>query len=172
MKKKLRYIAPMILALFLSACGDTKVKKEEADSSTKTEQKAEKKEKKKNKTYKVGETVKVNDVKITITKAKIVKPDKNIKPQNGKVLQLNITVKNSSKNKVYVDSSHFTLLKGGKSQDEYYGGKTPISGDINKGEKLSGIIKYDVSKKGTYKLIYTPTFSLDHKEIKWKIDVK
>lgn len=163
-------VVSIILAIFLTACGDTRVKKAEGDSTTKVEQKADKKEK--NKIHTVGETVKVNGVEITITKAKIVKPDKNNSPHNGKVLQVNIKVKNGSKNKIYVDSSHFSLYKGDKAQDEYYGKKTPISGDINKGKKLSGFIKYDVAKTGTYKLIFTPAFSLDHKEIKWKIDVK
>lgn len=166
------YITPMILALFLTACGDQQIKKGAGESSTKTEQKAHKKEKKKAKIHKVGETVKVNGVEITITKTKFVKSAKHIHPHNGKVLQLNITVKNKSKQKVYVDSSHFNLYKGGKSQENYYGGKAPISGDIDKGKKLSGIIKYDVSKAGTYQLIYSPAFSFDHKEIKWKIDVK
>lgn len=171
MKKKFIYVLPLTLMIFLTACGENEGGKIEENPSKKTEQKADKKEKKKEKIHKIGETVKVNGVQVTIDQAKIVKPDKNINPQKGKVLELKITVKNGSKNKINVHSSQFTLFKGEKPQEEYYGKKAPISGDINKDKKLSGILKYDVAKSGTYKLIYTPSFSSNQKEIKWTIDV-
>ena len=61
----------------------------------------------------------------------------------------------------------------GNKMQEYYGyDEMAISDDINKGKKLSGKLYYDVPKGTSYELIYTPTFSLDNKEIKFNITVK
>lgn len=170
MKKKLLYVAPMALALLLAACGETQVEK--VDNGSKTEQKAEKKEKKKDEIYKVGDTVKVNGVEITINSAKLSNGEQYNEPKNGKVLTLNITAKNTSDTQAFVDSNEFNLYSGDTQQENYFGAKTHISGDLNKGKKLSGVIQYDVKGSGTYEVIYSPTFALDSKEIKWKIDVK
>jgi hypothetical protein len=52
----------------------------------------------------------------------------------------------------------------------YFGGDDlDISGDINKGKKLSGTLTYDVPEGSNYELIYEPTFSWTEQSITWDI---
>lgn len=153
-------------ALLLGACA-TEV--EEVDSEgAKTEQKAE--EKAEDKVYKVGDTVKVNDLSISITNASYTDPEQYTEAVNGKVLTLEIATENTG-DSAFIDSSEFNLYDAeGNQLDQYFGYMDmPISGDINKGKKLAGKLYFDVPESASYELIYKPSFSFDNKEVKWNI---
>lgn len=162
--KKLLFMAPLALSLALAGCGETTVEKSNGSSETAAKADAEKEEK-----FSIGDTVKVNDVEITVTSAKLRDADQYIDASNGKVLRLDFTVKNTSDSKVFIDSGEFNLYQKGESREMYFGssGDIPLSGDLNKGKVLKGFIEYDVAPAKKYELIYQPTFSLDNKEITW-----
>lgn len=169
MKKSLLLSLPIAAALLLGACGETTVEKVDGKENQSTEKK---KEEKKDVVYKVGDTVKINDVEYTIKSAKLSNGQQYVEPSKGKVLTIDLTATNKSDSKVYISSTEFNLSKGDEQLENYFADKAHIGADLNKGKTISGVIQYDVEGPGTYELIYTPTFSLDAKEIKWKISVK
>ncbi|QQZ10029.1 DUF4352 domain-containing protein [Heyndrickxia vini] len=168
-KRLLASLSIFVLAgSILAGCGETQVEKVDKKSSEKTEQKA------KNQIFKVGDTVKVNGLEVTITKASFTKPEQYSKAKKGNVLTLELSTKNSGDDSAFIDNTEFNLYdKDGNQLEEYYGyDDIAISGDVNKGKKLTGKLYYDVPKADSYELIYKPSFTLDSKEIKFKIDVK
>ncbi|WP_407708485.1 DUF4352 domain-containing protein [Bacillus altitudinis] len=171
--KKTKFMAVLagvlLGAVLLGACGETDVEKVEGKKAS-AEQK-EKKEKKKDEVYKVGDTIKVDGLEITITKAAFKKPEQYSTAEKGNVLDLTIETKNSGDDKAFIDNTEFNLYdKEGNKLDSYYGySEMAISGDINKGKKLSGHLFFDVPKHKSYELIYQPSFSWDDKEIKYNI---
>lgn len=154
-------------ALLLGACA-TEV--EEVDSGNQTEQKAE--EKTEDKVYKIGDTIKVNDLQITVTGASYTDPEEYTEPANGKVLTIELATENQGES-AFIDSSEFNLYDSEGNQLEQYFGymDMAISGDINKGKKLSGKLYFDVPEASSYELVYKPSFTLDNKEITWNIEM-
>lgn len=169
--KKLLLGLPIAAALLLGACGETAVEKVDKEKTPAASEK-KKDEKKKDQVYKIGDTVKINDVEYTIKSAKLSNGQQYVEPSKGKVLTIDLTATNKSDSKVYISSTEFNLSKGDEQLENYFADKAHIGADLNKGKTISGVIQYDVEGPGTYELIYTPTFSLDAKEIKWKISVK
>lgn len=155
-------------SLLLGACS-TEVEEVSKGSEPKTEQKAEQKDK----VFAVGDTVKVNGLEITITNASFTEPNQYTPANKGKVLTLEVATNNTG-DSAFIDSSDFNLYDAEGNQLEQYFGydEMAISGDINKGKKLSGKLYFDVPESASYELIYVPTFSMDNKEIKWNITAK
>lgn len=153
--------------LLLGACA-TEV--EEVDSGNQTEQKAE--EKTEDKVYKIGDTIKVNNLQITVTGASYTDPEEYTAPTNGKVLTIELSTENQGES-AYIDSTEFNLYDSeGNQLEQYYGYMDmAISGDINKGKKLAGKLYFDVPESASYELVYKPSFSFDNKEITWNIEM-
>lgn len=176
--KKLLLALPLTAALLLGACGETaveKVEKSEAPAAAENSNKDEvkKEEVKKDEVFKVGDVVKINDIEYKIKSATLGNGSQYIKPKSGKVLTLSIEVHNKSESKTFVSSGEFNLYKGDDQAESYFGsGDKRLMGDLNKGKKTTGVVEFDVAGPGTYELIYTPSFSLDNKEVKWNIKVK
>ena len=169
--KKLLLGLPIAAALLLGACGETAVEKVDKEKTPAASEK--KKEEKKDVVYKVGDTVKVNGVEITITKAAFTAPAEYSEAKNGKVLTLDVKVKNSSDSQAFVDNTEFGLSYGDTQAEYYYGyNDLAISQELNKGKQATGKLYFDVKPAKSYELIYSPTFAFDSKEIKWKISVK
>lgn len=170
MKKLLFASAVMSLTLLLAACGETTVEKvEKEDSATATEEKAETK----NEVFAIGDTVNVNGVELTITKAEFTDPAEYSESANGKILTLDVDVNNTSDEQTFVSDTDFGLSLGDTQADDYYSyDEMALSADLNKGKKKSGKLYYDVEESDTYELIYTPSFSFDDTEVKWDIKVK
>jgi hypothetical protein len=153
----------------LTACAETEVKEvnNEKDDGKETKQE----EKEKDKVYKVGETVSVNGVEFTINKASFTNPNQYTAAKNGKVLTMEVTVKNTKKEQVFVDNTEFAIYdKEGNKLEDYFGyDELPLSNDINAGKQLQGKLFYDVPPQDSYELIYAPSFSFDNKEVKFEI---
>ncbi|MGE7624820.1 DUF4352 domain-containing protein [Viridibacillus sp. NPDC096237] len=167
MKKKW-LLAPMAAVLLLAACGETEVEK--VSNGSKTEAKSNKKAE----VFKVGDTIKVNGVEITIKKAQFTKPAQYSEAKNGSVLTLDVALKNTNEESAFIDNTEFQLYdKGDNQMEDYFGyDDLAISKDINAGKKASGKLYFDVKKSKSYELVYEPTFTLDSKEIKWNIKVQ
>ncbi|MGG1219390.1 DUF4352 domain-containing protein [Priestia endophytica] len=173
MKKKLVGIlgAAVIFGGILAGCG-TEVEDASGDSSNKTEQTESKStESAKDKVYKVGDTVKVDGLKITLTKAEFTAPNEYTEATNGKVLTVEVATENDGDAKSFIDNTDFNLYdKDGNQMESYYGyDEIAISGDVNKGKKLNGKLFFDVPEQDSYEIIYTPTFSMDDTEITFEV---
>lgn len=167
--KQLGILLSLFTILLLGACGETtveEVKKDSTKSDAPTEEKATEEEK----VFNVGDTVKVNDVELTITSAAYSEPAEYSEATNGKVLTLDVQVKNNAKEQVFVDSTDFSMYNGDNKMEDYYGyDEMALSGELNAGKSMSGKLYYDVSEGQSYELIYTPMFSFDSKEIKFNV---
>jgi Domain of unknown function (DUF4352) len=155
-----------LLGIIVSIFGGTEVEEVSKGSGTKQEQKKEEE-----KVYKIGDTVRVDGLELTITSAKYTNPAPYSEVKNGKVLTIEVQVNNTSDTQKLIDSTEFALYDtNGNKLGEYFGyDELAISGDLNKGKKLAGKLYYDVPQAEKYELIYTPSFSLDGKEIKFEI---
>jgi hypothetical protein len=123
------------------------------------------------KVYKVGDVIKINGVELSIVSAKFTNPQQYVEPEKGKVLTLEVEAVNKSDTQAFIDNTEFNLYdKEGNNLEQYYGyDDTAISGDINRGKKITGKLYFDVPALEAYELIYTPTFSTDNTEIKFNI---
>lgn len=159
-------IALIVVIAVTSGGDDTSAKKTGTDA--KTEKKQE------DKVFKVGDKVNLKGIEITVQDAKFVPADQYTPAEKGKVLEMTLNVVNNTKNSVFIDSSEFNVYdKDGNAQELYFGGgKTPISGDLNKGKKMQGKLIYDVPEGTNYEMIYEPTFSWTDANITWDIQPK
>lgn len=169
MKKKFLALigAVVIGGALLSACGETEVK--DVSDKPKEEAKADKKEKAK--VYGVGDTVSVDGVEITINKAEFTNPNEYTQAKNGKVLTLDVTAKNTNDDQAFVDNTEFAVYDadGNKAEDYFGYDEMPISDNVNAGKQLQGKLYFDVAEQDSYELIYTPSFTMDSKEVKFNI---
>ncbi|MED4616809.1 DUF4352 domain-containing protein [Priestia megaterium] len=165
-KKVLTGLGIVALAGGILAGCSTSVEEVSKDSGAKQEttQKSE------DKTYSVGDTVKVNGLEVTITKASYTSPSEYTPANKGKVLTLEVATNNTG-DSAFIDNTEFNLYdKEGNQLEQYFGyDELAISGDVNKGKKLSGKLFFDVPESDSYELIYKPSISFDDKEIKFEI---
>ena len=122
-------------------------------------------------TFKVGDTIDLNGLEITIASAKYIEASEYSPSEAGKILQMEVNVTNNKDDKIYFDSSEFNIYDmDGNALEMYFGGDDlDISGDVNEGKKLSGTLTYDVPEGDAYELIYEPTFSWTDEQVTWEI---
>jgi len=113
-------------------------------------------------TYKVGDTVSIGDVKITLNGARFSKGSEYFKPEAGeKWLTINATIENQS-SEAFASSSimMFSLY----DEDDYSADlaftndeKGSLDGEIGAGRKIRGEMSYSVSEGQTqWELIFEP----------------
>lgn len=170
-KKFLSLIGAVVIGgTLLTACGETEVKDvTNGSDAPKTESKEE--APKEDKVYKVGETVSVDGMEITINSASFTEPAEYSESVNGKILTLDVTAKNSNDEQAFIDNTEFAIYDAeGNKLDDYYGyDDMPISDNVNSGKQLQGKLYFDVPEQATYEMIYTPSFSWDSVEITFDI---
>lgn len=170
MKKFASIVGAVIIAGALVGCS-TEVQ-EVSNSDTETqESQTEEKQEPQDKTYKVGDTVSIDGLEVTLNKASFTDPAQYTPAEQGKVLTIELSSINNSENQKFIDATDFNLYdKEGNQLQPYYGyNEMAISGDVNKGKKLAGKLYFDVPEQGSYELIYTPFFSFDNAEIKFEV---
>lgn len=169
-------IAIVILIVAMVACTsffanevDKELKKGDEVSSVDSVEKNDKKKQETPKNFSFGETIKIGDLQLTVSKPQNQSPDQYIDTKNNNVVVFDITAVNKGTNSVYVDSNEFNLYIDGEQTEAYFGSSDqPISGDINKGKTLKGKIFYDVQKGQQLELIYKPSFSWSDNEVVFK----
>ncbi|PFG03036.1 DUF4352 domain-containing protein [Bacillus sp. es.036] len=161
----------IIIAVATSGGDDTTsgTKVSESDGGSKEEAKSE--ETVADKTFKVGDTIDLNGLEITIASAKYIEASEYAPSEQGKILQMEVNVTNNKDDKIFFDSSEFNMYDmDGNTLEQYFGGDDlDISGDVNAGKKLSGTLTYDVPEADAYELIYEPTFSWTDEQVTWEI---
>jgi hypothetical protein len=169
-KKLILTVAGIFVAggLALSACSDNV---EQTDSVAKTgtqKTEAKKEVKPEDKVYKIGDTVSINGLEVTVKSAQFTNPAEYVPAEKGKVLTVEVQAVNKSGQQVMFYDGDFNISDSkGNQYQEYFGYDwTPVSADLNKGKSVTGKIAYDVAPDGHYELIYTTWLGT---EIKWDI---
>ncbi|PEL13685.1 DUF4352 domain-containing protein [Bacillus sp. AFS017336] len=135
-----------------------------------------------NKVYKMGETVELDGVQITIDKAYFTKPSMKENAKNNNVLTVDLQVWSKPLTKgVYINPSDFSLYDPQENLKLHYNGysKQEINStisEVNTPNKnvvgVEGNLYFDTSKFGKYELVYKPPFSKKINEIRFKITPK
>lgn len=122
-------------------------------------------------TYKVGDTVSIDGTEITIKSAKFTDAAEYSDPQKGKILTLEVAVKNNGEENAYVDNTEFTISDAeGNMHEEYYGyDDTSFSNEVKVGKQYAGKIAFDVPESASYEIYYEPSFSMNEGEIKFVV---
>lgn len=123
------------------------------------------------KTYKVGDTVSIDGVEVTINSAAFTDAAEYGEPQKGKVITLNVSVKNNSEENAYVDNTEFTISDAeGNMHEQYYSyDDVSFSNEVKVGKQYAGKVAFDVPESASYEVYYEPSFSLNEGEIKFLI---
>lgn len=123
-------------------------------------------------------------VALEIESAQFVLPEEYEKPVNGRVLQVNVNVKNIGKEAFQLSQRNFSLYEGDKKMKEYYSADTNAIkyDDIDTGKQIAGTLYFDVKEADSYELVFKKerlnpekekeeklTFKIDGKELKKKI---
>lgn len=122
-------------------------------------------------TYKVGDNVSIDGVEITIKSAKFTDAAEYGEPQKGKVITLEVAVKNNSKENAYVDNTEFTISDAeGNMHEQYYSyDDTSFSNEVKVGKQYAGKVAFDVPESDSYEIYYEPSFSMNEGEIKFVV---
>lgn len=173
MKKKWFGIvgAVAITGGLLAGCSTSVEDASTDNSSSSSKQEAKKEESAKDKVYKIGDTVKVDGLKVTFTGASYTTPNEYTKAEKGKVLTVEVATENTGDTQAFVDNTEFNAYdKDGNQLEQYFGyDDMAISGDVNKGKKLNGKLYFDVPEQDSYEIVYSPTFAMDSTEIKFEV---
>lgn len=169
-------IALVILIIAMVACTsffasevDKELKKSDSVSSVDSNgdsKSADKEEAPKE--FKLGETVKVGDVQLTVSQAQNQSPDQYSETKNNNVIVFDITAVNKGTDSAFIDDTEFNLYINDEKVESYYGDEMGISGDLNKGKTLKGQIFFDAPKGQQLELIYEPSFSWNDTEVVFK----
>lgn len=120
------------------------------------------------KTFTFGDTIKVGDVQLTISKAQNQSPNQYSEAKNNNVVVFDVTAINKGDDSSFIDNTEFNLYINDEQVESYYGDDTAISGDLNKGKTLKGKLFYDAPKGQSLELIYKPSFSWNNNEVVFK----
>lgn len=157
-----RVIFILGFVLLLAACGD----KDETANAKQFDE---------DKTYTVGDTIKVNDLEFTLNKASFSKTDGLKDPVHGKVITIEASVKNKDRaDDLLVDNLDFEVTNAdGKAMDIYYGyDEKSIQGLLAKGESLKGKLFFDVDDSGKYEFTYKPATRENRVTLSYEIELE
>lgn len=160
----LGFIALIVLGIIIGVATGGDDTNNSSSSDNKSEQSDNNKDSSKNeeKSYKMGETVKVGDMEYTITKkdtADQVGPSVLPTNANEKFVVLEVTLKNNGNEAVTVDSSFFKLKRGEKTYEaDAEGSMSANQGEdgnidnsfflqsLNPDSEMSGKVVFDVAE--------------------------
>jgi hypothetical protein len=187
MNKFVKAIGFTVLAVgMLAACSEQTVEKtktspaaqqkmSESNPQESTPAPAEKKELAPSK---IGETIDVDGVKITITGIETFTGRINqFDPlKQDHAVKIGVIVENDTKAQVFVDSNEFKLYdkEGFELSSALPGDDMALSGEIPGGKKVQGAIYFDVPKQdgATWEIQYQSMASFDGEPAKWELPAK
>lgn len=172
MKKFIKVFGMIALTIgILSACGEAEVKKVDEGNTNQAKEEATDKEVKPE-FYKVGDTVSVDGIEIKLISAKYVQPAEYSESEKGKIIEIEVSAKNTNSDDAYIDNTEFSIADvEGNMHEEYYGFDYSFSGEIKSGKVLTGKIAYDVPESEKYEIYYEPSFTFsENAEIRFDIE--
>ena len=182
MNKWAKALGISVLAIgMLAACSEQKVEKSETSEAVKTKT-SETKEApapaKKEEAAKVGETLNVDGVKITITSIdKFTGVINQFEPlKQDHAVKIGVIVENDTQAQVFVDSMEFKLYDkdGFEISAALPSDENALSGEIPGGKKVQGAIYFDAPKQdgATWEIQYESMASFDGEPAKWELPAK
>ncbi len=175
LKKWRLFILACFVALSMTGCGEAEVTIVDEDPKENNKE-TTKKEESKPEFYTVDETVSIDGTEISIHSVSWGKEAEYIESENGKIIRIEVTVKNNSEDHVYVDQIEFALSDAdGNMLDAYYGNSDAnmFGTEIKKGKQVKGVLEYDVLESESFELFYKPSFSFkSNSEVKWLIQAE
>lgn len=129
-----------------------------------------------------GATTKSKIADVTIEGGTFIEPIGGDKEEEQDVIALNMKVKNTSKEKLYIFDDSFYLVEKGEDDKikplrlDYESNLENISGEISPGKSLSGTVVFAVKEDVDYQLIYSSS-GIDekgkaHSDVEMKLDLK
>lgn len=180
-----------ISVLLLSACSEQTVVKEnsspevqkkvdeasDAVNSSSENEVTESQEEQAEVKAKVGDTLNVNGVKITVTGIEKYEGRINqFQPlKEDHAVKIDVIAENTNTEKELVNSAEFTLydVDGFELGSALVGDGDVLSGDIPAGKKIKGSVYFDVPQQsGTWELHYEKMFSLSNEAAIWEVEAK
>lgn len=158
----------VLFGSLLTGCGEAEVTKVD-NGSAGTEEKAEKKEEKKTE-FKIGETVSIDGMEITLSSVAWGKANEYTPAEKGKVLRIEGNVKNNGAENGFIDNTEFQVYAGDQATDFYFGSEDAnmLSGELKQGKTSNIVLEFDVPEADTYEIYYEPSFTLkENSEVKW-----
>jgi hypothetical protein len=186
MNKFVKALGISVLAVgMLAACSEQKVEKSSTSEVVKSKTSEVKEaaapapaEEKKEAVAKVGETLNVDGVKITITSIdKFTGVINQFQPlKQDHAVKIGVIVENDTKAQVFVDSNEFKLYDkdGFEVSSALPSDDTVLSSEIPGGKKVQGAIYFDVPKQdgSTWEIQYESMASFDGEPAKWELPAK
>ncbi|EJV58238.1 DUF4352 domain-containing protein [Bacillus cereus] len=158
LKKVSRIVLICGMSFSLSACTETK----NSDES--------KQEDVQDKVYKIGETVDVDGLQVTLDSVQLGYPDYTTDKKKDDILGIVFTVKNNSKKEIPFAFYEFEITdKKGTRFKEYNNYDSFISKKLAPDEKIQDIMLFDVAKENTYIATYRPEFTHENRTIKFEL---
>ncbi|QST02396.1 DUF4352 domain-containing protein (plasmid) [Pontibacillus sp. ALD_SL1] len=197
-----RYILGFLLILtigVLAACSEQSVENDEASDEVQKEMDEDKQQEEENaeadaetersdesskeevseepSMAKVGDTLNVDGVKITVTDVSVFEGEINqYEPlTEDHAIEVKVIVENTNKESVFVDSSEFTLYgtEGFEQGTALPSDPMALSNDIAGGKKVKGSLFYDVPKQdGMMELHYQSMASMGGDPAIWEFQAK
>ena len=175
----------VLVGLFMVGCTEQEVSKDKAstevekkinDDKSNVKSKGEEKENKVEKA-KVGETLNVNGVKITITGIKKFEGEINpySKLAQDHAVQVGIIAENTNKEAVFIDSTEFVLYDadGFETVHALPSDIMELSTELPGGKKVKGSLFFDVPKQdGTWEINYLSMSSFKGEPAIWEVPSK
>ena len=127
-----------------------------------------------NKTFKVGDSIKGDNVTYTLESVEYADTSGELatEPENGVALKVNLSFKNENDEQVLVDSNDFSIKVNGENFEEWYGSDDTNEGfshQLNKGNTAKGYIYYDVPDSDNYDLELEAMPEFSDVKGKWQI---
>jgi hypothetical protein len=163
----------------LAACSEQKVEKSATSDAVKSKTSATTAPAApKEVVAKVGETLDVNGVKITITGIEAYTGEINqFQPlKQDHAVKVNVIVENDTKAQVFVDSNEFKLFDkdGFELSSALPSDDMALSSEIPGGKKIQGAVYFDVPKQdgAAWEIQYESMASFDGEAAKWEVPAK
>ncbi|WP_278925317.1 DUF4352 domain-containing protein [Staphylococcus auricularis] len=139
-----------------------------------TKEEQEEREDTANKTFKVGDSIKGDNVTYTLESVEYAdtSAEDASEPENGVALKVNLSFKNENDEQVLVDSNDFSIKVNGENFEEWYGSDDTNEGfshQLNKGNTAKGYIYYDVPDSDNYDLELEAMPEFSDVKGKWQI---
>ncbi len=114
-------------------------------------------------TFKIGKTITVENLEITVSAPKNEKPDEWTDTKSGNVAIFHVKATNkAAAGQAFISDGDFSAYVDGNKCESVYTDATDWMVDaINSGKTAEGNMGFDIPKGSEFELIYTPNFLLD-----------
>ena len=167
--------------MLLVACGESTIESVESEPKEETEtnggmeepenqQEEAKSDASQTETFALGDTVKFDDLQITLTNARVIN-DELFEPENAKFLAVELEIDNTGEEPATISTMlNMSLLTsdGYQQNQAIVDTKGNLDAEIGAGRKLKGEVAFDVEEAEFYEFIFEDPFTSG--QAIWKIE--